>query len=124
RAMGNRKRSELLKALLALYGPLGFARLATSVAAAKTLAKVPKSRKAARFHSLAQLSKAYGIPYSCIGNPNREEVLQDIRARRSDLVVSVACPFLIKSELLKTPPLGCVNIHHAPLPRYRGMMPT
>ena len=23
-----------------------------------------------------------------------------------------------------TPPLGCINIHHAPLPAYKGMMPT
>jgi methionyl-tRNA formyltransferase len=26
--------------------------------------------------------------------------------------------------LIDLPRLGCINIHHAPLPRYRGMMPN
>jgi methionyl-tRNA formyltransferase len=30
----------------------------------------------------------------------------------------------LKEKVLALPPLGCVNIHHAPLPRYKGMMPT
>ena len=38
--------------------------------------------------------------------------------------MSVACPYILKSKLLNLPPLGCINIHHAPLPRYQGMMPT
>ena len=27
-------------------------------------------------------------------------------------------------EILRLPPEGCVNVHAAPLPRYRGMLPT
>ena len=124
RAMGNRKRAELLRALFSLYGPIGFARLAGSVARARVLASRPKTRQASRFYSLAQLCRAFGVTSEPIGNPNGAEVLRGMRARRCDLIVSVACPYLIKPELLALPPLGCVNIHHAPLPRYRGMMPT
>jgi methionyl-tRNA formyltransferase len=124
RAMGNRKRSELLRALLNLYGPVGMARLAASVACARALAMLPRTRRARRFYSLRQLCQAFDVPCDLIGNPNQPEILGQIRARKPDLILSVACPFLIKKDLLGLPPLGCVNIHHAPLPRYRGMMPT
>jgi methionyl-tRNA formyltransferase len=50
--------------------------------------------------------------------------LAGIERRKPDLIVSIACPYILKSKLLNTPPLGCINIHHAPLPQYKGMMPT
>ena len=59
-----------------------------------------------------------------IGNPNDGAVVQAIAARKPDIIVSVACPYILKRPLLELAPLGAINIHHAPLPRYRGMMPT
>lgn len=124
RAMGTRKRSELLRALLNLYGLNGFVRLCAGVGFGSVLARLPKGRQSSHFYSIAQLCRAYGIKYEHVGNPNAQETLSEIRGRASDLIVSVACPYLLKKDLLSLPPLGCVNIHHAPLPKYRGMMPT
>ena len=64
------------------------------------------------------------MDYVTVDNPNSSDFVQGIKNRNSDLIVSVACPFILKKLLLSTPPLGCINIHHAPLPRYKGMMPT
>ena len=122
--MGKRKRAQMFRELLSLYGPLGFPRLAARVAAAKMLGKLPRRREAGRFHTLEQLCRAYGIPYRQIGNPNAKEFVAEVRQRAADALVSVACPYILKEALLSAPPRGCVNIHHAPLPRYKGMMPT
>lgn len=124
RAMGKRSRGRLVKELLSLYGPLGFTRLAARLAAASVLGKLPWRRGASRFFTLEQLCRAHGIPYRRIGNPNAPDFVAAVAARRAQVVVSVACPYVLKGELLAAPLQGCVNIHHAPLPRYRGMMPT
>jgi methionyl-tRNA formyltransferase len=124
RPMGRRSRARLLKELACLYGPLGIARLAARWAAARALGSVPLTRSAGRYYTLRQLCAAYSIPFRRIENPNSTALVAECAKRRADLLVSIACPYILKEALLKTPPLGCVNMHHAPLPRYKGMMPT
>lgn len=122
--MGKRSRLQMLKELTQLYGPLGMSRLVARVGTARILGALPKSRLSARFYTLAQLCRAYEIPHARIGNPNHDEFIAALRRRAPDLLVSVACPYVLKESLLTLPPLGAINIHHAPLPRYKGMMPT
>ncbi len=124
RVMGKRSRSKLLRELVHLYGPLGFFRILGRTAGLRLLGLLPRARRAKRFGTLAQLCRAYQIPFEQIGNPNSEEFVVKFRQRAPDVLVSVACPYILKEPLLKATSLGCVNIHHAPLPRYKGMMPT
>jgi methionyl-tRNA formyltransferase len=123
-AMGKRPRLRLLRELTVLYGPLGIARLLGMAATARVLGRMPRGRDARGFYGLEQIARAYGIPYRRIGNPNASEFVASVRERSPDLIVSVACPYILKEPLLGLPPLGCINIHHAPLPEYKGMMPT
>lgn len=122
--MGKRPRSRMLKELTQLYGPVGMVRLVTRVGASRLLGHLPKSKSSSRFYTLVQLCKSYGVPHASIGNPNAEVFAASIRKRAPDLLVSVACPYILKEPLLTLAPLGAINIHHAPLPRYKGMMPT
>jgi len=122
--MGKRSRIQMLRELTSLYGFVGFIRLVTRAAKYRILSKIGKSREAQQFYSLEQLAGAYSIPYQKIGNPNAAEFVESVRQRAADVIVSVACPYILKETLLSLPPRGCVNIHHAPLPRYKGMMPT
>jgi len=122
--MGKRSRSQLLNELRHLYGAQGLARLLAGVGASRCLGLLPRMRGAGRYYSLAQLSRTYGISCQKLGNPNEKEFIEGFRRRAPDLLISVACPFILKKELLGIAPLGAVNIHHAPLPRYKGMMPT
>lgn len=122
--MGKRSRMQMLKELTSLYRPVGVARLIGRAAASRIFGSFAKGKDAKRYYTLSQLSGAYGIPHLSIGNPNAAEFVKSVEQRRPDLVVSVACPYILKEPLLKIAPLGAINIHHAPLPRYKGMMPT
>jgi methionyl-tRNA formyltransferase len=124
RPMGRRSRLRLARELIYLYGPIGIARLATRWCTSRLLGTLPRCRGAKRYYTLRQLCSAYSIPYKRIGNPNDSRLVAETAKRKSDVLVSIACPYILKEPLLKTPPLGCVNMHHAPLPRYKGMMPT
>ena len=41
-----------------------------------------------------------------------------------DLIISVAAPVIFEKDLIQLPKWGCINIHNAKLPKYRGMMPN
>lgn len=124
RAMGKRNRLQLLKELLSLYGLTGIVRLVARTARAKLLGKLPASKQSRSFHSLEQLCRAFVVPYSGMSNPNDENCVSEVRRSGADLIVSVACPYILKEPMLGLTPKGCLNIHHAPLPNYKGMMPT
>src|SRR6266403_2477046 len=122
--MGKRSRFQMARELTQLYGIVGMARLVGRVFVSNVLGIFPKKASAARFWTLSQLSRGYGIPHVQIGNPNDSEFVGSVRRRAPDLLISVACPYILKEPLLSIAPRGAINIHHAPLPRYRGMMPT
>ena len=64
--------------------------------------------------------------------PARQEILITTRFRRAtpiiaaakpDLILSYTFPYRLPDELLAVAPLGAVNLHPAPLPRFRGPNP-
>jgi methionyl-tRNA formyltransferase len=122
--MGRRSRSQMAKELTQLYGLRGMARLVGRLAMARLGDKLPRKAGASRYFALSQLCRAYGIAQVQIGNPNDSEFVEATRRRKADLLVSVACPYILKEPLLRIAPKGAINIHHAPLPKYKGMMPT
>jgi methionyl-tRNA formyltransferase len=122
--MGKRSRRQMLRELLALYRPGGFLRLISSVAISKILSKFGRSRNASRFYSIGQLARAYRTPFARIANPNADGFIEQMQLRRPEVLVSVACPFILKEKILAVAPRASINLHHAPLPRYKGMMPT
>lgn len=124
RPMGKRARKQMLKELAQLYGPLGFARLMTHICRSRFFGMLPRKTRAGSFLTLSQLCRAYRIPHVRIGNPNEPEFVESVRSRAPDLLISVACPYILKEPLLTIAPKGAINIHHAPLPKYKGMMPT
>lgn len=124
RVMGKRSRLQLLRELSCLYGAIGFLRLVARAGVARLLGLLPRAGDARRFYTLAQLCRSRGVSLRPVENPNAPQYVEELRHRAPDLVVSVACPYILKEALLGVPPMGCINIHHAPLPRYKGMMPT
>jgi methionyl-tRNA formyltransferase len=122
--MGKRSRRQMVKELTQLYGVSGMARLGGRLLKSKVAGKLSKKPGANHYYTLQQLCRAYEIPHVPIGNPNDSDLVESIRARSPDLLVSVACPYILKEPLLSLAPRGAINIHHAPLPRYKGMMPT
>lgn len=51
------------------------------------------------------------------------DFLLRLKGLNSDLIVVVAYGQILPGELLRIPPLGCVNVHPSLLPRHRGAAP-
>jgi methionyl-tRNA formyltransferase len=58
------------------------------------------------------------------GSINSVASLDKIRAFKPDLLVSIAGNEIFKNDLIQLAPSGCLNLHTALLPKYRGLMPS
>jgi methionyl-tRNA formyltransferase len=58
------------------------------------------------------------------GNINSEDSLKMIRSYNPDLLVSVLGSQIFKQPLIDLATKGCLNLHTALLPKYRGVMPS
>lgn len=58
------------------------------------------------------------------GNINKEENRNKIKAFEPDLLISIAGNQIFKLPLINLAPKGCLNLHTALLPKYRGLMPS
>ena len=68
--------------------------------------------------------RTHDIPEHTPENVNDPSFLTFLREREVDLVVSIACPQIVREDLLECPPNGVINIHGALLPKYRGKLPS
>ncbi len=55
---------------------------------------------------------------------NSQESLKKINNFNPDLLISIAGNEIFKRNLINLAPKGCLNLHTALLPKYRGLMPT
>jgi methionyl-tRNA formyltransferase len=83
-----------------------------------------RSKLAGRRHSVKGMARVSGVLLLTPRDVNSTDFLEQLRALEPDLVISVSCPQIFGKELLELPRLGCVNVHSALLPRYRGVLPT
>lgn len=86
------------------------------------LKQLALTRKARR--SIARTCERFGVAHAVVGHVNATEFVTGLRERKLDVIVSVSCPQIFKKPLLEAPRVGCLNIHGAPLPQYRGVMPS
>ena len=55
---------------------------------------------------------------------NHPESLEIIKSYKPDLLISIAGNQIFKEPLINLAPKGCLNLHTALLPKYRGLMPS
>lgn len=55
---------------------------------------------------------------------NAQESLDEIDALGPDILISIAGNEIFKRPLIELTHYGCLNLHTAALPKYRGLMPT
>ncbi|WP_026994627.1 methionyl-tRNA formyltransferase [Flectobacillus major] len=76
-------------------------------------------------NSVARVLAKHSVPLVEIeGNINRAENLAKIKSYNPDLLVSIGGNQIFKRPLLDLAPHGCLNLHTALLPKYRGLMPS
>jgi len=99
--------------------------MALEIAIHTLLDRVIPPKPGGPLHSVRAAFAAHGreaVPVS--GNVNDESILQRLTEWETDLIISVGCPQLFKKPLIRLPKKGCLNLHGAPLPRYRGVLPS
>ena len=75
--------------------------------------------------SVREILKQYKIPeINIIGSINNQNNLKIIDSFQPDLLISILGNQIFKKPLIDLAPKGCINLHTALLPKYRGLMPT
>jgi methionyl-tRNA formyltransferase len=75
-------------------------------------------------NSIKHVCARHGVSHAVVQDVNAPEFVSELAGRHLDVLVSVSCPQIFKRPLLETPSVGCLNIHGALLPEYRGIMPS
>ncbi len=77
-----------------------------------------------KFASIASAARFYNIPTYSPQDVNAPDFIEQLRHLKIDLILSVSCPQIFKEDLINVPEKGCLNLHGADLPEYRGIMPS
>lgn len=69
--------------------------------------------------------KDNNIPIIILNSPiNNKDSVDRIKSFNPDLLVSILGNQIFKKPIIELAPKGCINLHTALLPKYRGLMPT
>ena len=117
-------RFTMLKRYVKAFGLCSAARLAWRVLGAKVKDTLGIGRRRRRFHSVEAAARYYGVAVWHPDDVNAPAFHQQLREAGVDLVLSVSCPQIFKEDLIRLPEKGCLNLHGADLPAYRGIAPS
>lgn len=76
------------------------------------------------FYSIQAAAEYYNVPVHHPQDVNSPEFIEQLKSLGVDLILSVSCPQIFKKDLIALPAMGCLNLHGADLPEYRGIMPS
>jgi methionyl-tRNA formyltransferase len=76
------------------------------------------------FFSLRSVAEVYKIPFYKIDKVSGMEFQALIDQFNPELLISLSCPQIVGKKIRDRFPTGCINVHGARLPRYRGLMPA
>ncbi len=66
--------------------------------------------------------KKIGLPVLRYSSMNEPGVIEWVKNNDIDLIINLRTRCIYKKEILDAPKVGCVNVHHGILPKYRGTM--
>lgn len=114
---------EELKARFAMYGLASFIKMSLLILKEKLKAKCYEVFKLGKCASIKNISQKYKIPILEFSSPNSDSFQEYCRSEKIDLLISIACPKILKAPILNLPPKGTLNYHTGGLPKYRGRQP-
>ena len=74
--------------------------------------------------SLKSVSVVCDSKYKTMIDPNEKSNIDWLAKEKIDLIISYSAPCIFKSELLRLPKFGCINLHCSLLPKYAGLLPS
>jgi len=127
-SMAKKSVLKLARQMYNFYGVHNFTRVGLKYAYRKIMGRKRISSNGTaekmKTYTLQQLAGAYGLNVIERSDLNSENFRELIRKYDADLFISVASSIIFKKDLINIPRLDCINIHNAPLPKYRGMLPN
>ena len=123
-AMGKKNAFQLARQMYCFYGPVDFLRMGLKYAFYKLITHAPAFFLKNRSYSLTQLCRRHDVAVIHEDNINGDAFRRKIKEKDLDLIISVAAPIIFKTDLIRIPKHGCINIHSGKLPKYRGMLPN
>ncbi len=114
----------MVKKYMKTFGVVNTISMALQVTIAKIKDRLGIGFKSRKFTSVASAAKYYNVPAFFPANVNTSEFHDQLRSMDVDTILSVSCPQIFKDELISLPANGCLNLHGADLPEYRGIMPS
>ena len=108
---------------LMLFGFKGSFLLGVRVLRAKFGAMMPVTKKN-QFFSMKQVADYFDVPHYQVSNVDLPHFHDLIDEYAPDLLISMSCPQIIRKAIRNKLSMGCINVHGAPLPKYRGLMPA
>jgi len=72
--------------------------------------------------SRRKLFRKEHLPVKYADTMNSPEMCEWVREQHIDLIINLRTRCIYKKPILEAPRLGCVNVHHGLLPKYRGTL--
>jgi methionyl-tRNA formyltransferase len=121
---GRQSTWQMIRKYQAAFGWKNTLTLARREIGARIADRLTSGRSSGRFCSIRSVARHFGIPCEVVEDVNAPAFHQRLREMKTDLIASVTCPQLFKKDLIALPPRGCLNMHGALLPHYRGLAPS
>lgn len=106
------------------FGLISFVQEASCVAGCRALDLLSAVLPLPRFYSVKAVAGHYGCKVLEPDDINAPSFLATLRQIAPDVIVSVSSPQIFRDALIDLPRLGCLNVHGALLPKYRGVLPS
>lgn len=91
---------------------------------ARLMAKLYSRSHKGKFYSIEQVANSWHIPYYYFDSVKSESFNKLLDETAPELLISLSCPQILGKSIRDRFPAGCINVHGAPLPKYRGVMPS
>lgn len=107
-----------------LFGLYGTWILGSRTIAAKLRARTARPTREGPYYSIQHVAESFDIPFHRVAKIKSEEFETLVDSFPTDILISISCPQIIGKKVRDRFPKGCINVHGAPLPKYRGLMPA
>jgi folate-dependent phosphoribosylglycinamide formyltransferase PurN len=107
-----------------MMGPRAFTLQLANLARHRALELLGRLLPLARSYSVAGAARRHRVPLERVPTVNAPAFVESLRARAVDLLVSIACPQVLRPAILGVPGKGAINLHGALLPDYQGLLPA
>ena len=105
-------------------GPRAFTLQLANLAAHRALGLAGRLLPLRRSYSVRHAARRHRVPLERVPAVNAPDFVASLRTRAVDLLVSIACPQILRRDILAVPGQGAINLHGALLPDYRGLLPA